>query len=112
MLPPPPTGTVRLQTVLPGAVALEKMLQIRGAQSEYDRLIVDRSTLQNLADETQGKLVPPEEIPTLDDLLPKTPEITILSGPPKPLWDRVWVVWAFVVALSLEWLLRKFRKLS
>jgi hypothetical protein len=71
--------------------------------------LLDRDTLDQIAKVTQGKVLSPEQF---HDIL-KDPDIpstsVVRDGEPirADLWDRGWVLWAFVALLAAEWILRR-----
>jgi hypothetical protein len=112
LLPTPPAGSVKLQLPLPGGVVLEETVSVTESRTELDDVRTRRDLLERLASASGGKVVRPESIQDLTSLLPRNTETTVLTSPPRPLWDRQWVVILLVGLLGAEWILRKLVRLA
>jgi hypothetical protein len=112
LLPNPPAGPVKLQLPLPGGGVLEESFTVRESRTETDDVRVRRDVLERLASASGGKVFDPSQIDQLTSLLPTDVESTVLTSPPRPLWDRPWVVLAFVGLLAAEWITRKWNRLA
>jgi hypothetical protein len=108
----PAPGAVRLQISLGGGVALEDQIVVRDSRLELDDLRLNRPLLERLASASGGRAFEWNRLHELNAALPRNPEVTVLSGTPRPLWDRAATIWAFVGFLGLEWLVRKIRRLA
>jgi hypothetical protein len=112
LLPTPPAGSVKLQLPLPAGVVLEETLAVRESRTELDDVRIRRDILERLAAASGGKVIRPEAIHELTALLPKEAETTVLTSPPRSLWDRQWVVLLLVGLLGTEWIVRKLNRLA
>jgi hypothetical protein len=86
---------------------------VDSSDPELDNPAADPSLLQELAQQTGGRVIPAEEFDEFLDQL-------ITAGPPNlsltqitrvTLWDNWWYLGAFVFAMTAEWFVRKRRGL-
>lgn len=86
---------------------------VDSSDPELDNPAADPSLLQELAQQTGGRVIPAEEFDEFLDQL-------ITAGPPNlsltqitrvTLWDNWWYLSAFVLAMTTEWFVRKRRGL-
>ena len=112
-LPARQPGETTLQ-LLPGpdAEPVTRRLRVRVPALEFDDPRLNVPLLTTLAERTGGRLLAPDDLATLPDLLEDRTETTYQTGTPRPLWDRGWLMLLFVGLLALEWLLRKLLTLA
>lgn len=80
-------------------------------QKERQDTRMDQEAAENLAAETGGRFYPLSDVTRLpDDVVPVTQQLSVTSSR-EPLWSTGWVIAAVVALASLEWLLRKLRRL-
>lgn len=111
-----------LETQLPGEYTVRAAAQHDGAELgtaaarflvfeqdlELDNPAADRSTLESLAAMTRGRLLAPEELPSLlEELRAQSQELEVESETKSTLWDRWPTLLLLVGLLTGEWYLRK-----
>jgi hypothetical protein len=74
---------------------------------ELERIQMDAAALKQAADETRGRFYRVAEVDRLPRELPPGQQVPIESLPPKPLWNQWWLLPAFLVLVTSEWILRK-----
>ncbi len=74
---------------------------------EQANLRADWNALQSLAEQTHGKFFTAREANKLIMELPKGNPVRRGALPPLPLWNSHWIALAFVLILSLEWIVRR-----
>jgi hypothetical protein len=94
------------------ADVIERRLQVQVPQREFEQATRNSAGLRQLATESSGKEILPEQLATLVDLIEDRTETTILTSPPMPLWDNGWTLGFAVLLAGAEWLLRKFNQLA
>ena len=111
-----PAGEYILRLVTPGVKLgngepLEAELIVRNRLSrELQDLSSNRALLSMIAEKSEGKLILPDEVSTIPDLL-RNPLDNKSSGEEFSLWDH-WVLMAvFFVLLTAEWVMRKLNGL-
>ncbi|MFO1020542.1 MAG: vWA domain-containing protein [Planctomycetales bacterium] len=108
-------GRYRLKMAVPQAVEeVMGYLQVQLPDFEYLHPEQDERGLKQLATAENGGLYLPikEAAAKLPGLLPDRSQTKTQFDIPRPLWDRMWVMYLLVGLLSLEWLSRKLLKLS
>ncbi len=68
---------------------------------------MDATELKLAAEETRGRFYRIQEVDRLPGDLPPGHQVPIESLPPKPLWNRWWLLATFVGLIASEWILRK-----
>ena len=74
---------------------------------ELERVQVDAEELKRAADETRGRFYRLGQADRLLDDLPPGHQVPIESLPPQVLWNRWWLLLAFLGLIVSEWILRK-----
>jgi hypothetical protein len=74
---------------------------------EMTRLAMDRAALAAAAEITRGKFYTLGEADRLVDELPRGRRVPIESLTPYEIWNRWWVLGAFLLLVICEWILRK-----
>lgn len=72
----------------------------------------DFGALRRLAGSTGGRVLEPEDLQRLPDLIPNRTRVTALEPRTTPLWDAPIVLIALIVLLSLEWIGRRALRLA
>ncbi|QDU63206.1 hypothetical protein Pan216_40840 [Planctomycetes bacterium Pan216] len=105
---PQGVGEHRLEILVPGSdEAASQRIEVVLPEREFADLRADRTLMASLASETGGRLYELQQLGAIPELFEDRTETVISTSPPRPLWDRVWVMLALALTLSLEWLLRK-----
>jgi hypothetical protein len=76
---------------------------------ELARLEMDAATLAAAAEATGGKFYTIENADQLPADLPAGRRVPLDNLPPAPLWNRWWLLAAFVACITSEWILRRRR---
>lgn len=108
-------GRYRLKMAVPQAVEeVIGYLQVQLPDFEYLHPEQDVAALKQLATTENGGqyLTIKEAVAKLPSLLPDRSQTKTQFDIPRPLWDRMWVMFLLVGLLSVEWLSRKLLKLS
>jgi hypothetical protein len=74
---------------------------------ELARLEMDAAALSYAAEISRGKFYTIAEADRLLDELPAGRRVPLASLPPIPLWNRWWLLAAFLACITSEWILRK-----
>jgi hypothetical protein len=74
---------------------------------ELERVQMDAAELKRAADETRGRFYRVQEVERLLDDLPPGRQVPIETLPPEPLWNKWWLLAAFLGLIVSEWILRK-----
>ncbi len=74
---------------------------------ELEHIQMDAAELKLAADETRGRFYRIQEVDRLPGEFPPGHQVPIESLPPKPLWNRWWLLAAFLGLITSEWILRK-----
>jgi hypothetical protein len=74
---------------------------------EFARPEMDEAALKLVADTTHGEFYTIADADRLSADLPIGRRVPVENLPPIPLWNRWWLLTAFLVCLSAEWVLRK-----
>ena len=74
---------------------------------EFERIQMDKVTLEKAAEQTDGRFYTFETARGLLRNLPPGRQVPIETLPPKPLWNRWPVLLLFLVLVTAEWILRK-----
>jgi hypothetical protein len=74
---------------------------------ELERVQMDAEELKLAADETRGRFYRIGEVDGLLDDLPPGRQVPIETLPPEVLWNRWWLLLAFLGLIVTEWILRK-----
>jgi uncharacterized membrane protein len=94
----PPMGGQEQELTAPVTVQVPQM--------ELDRPVVDRASLQRLAEDTGGQLVPLSDARRLPELIPSVEKrIPIISD--QALWDAPLALALFALLITMEWIGRK-----
>jgi hypothetical protein len=111
-----PPGQYRLRLVTPGlklgnGEPLEADLVVRDRLSrELQDLSSNRSLLSMIAEKSDGKLLLPDEVSQIPDLL-RDPKSRKSAGNEFTLWDHWFLMAVFFVLLTGEWVVRKLNGL-
>lgn len=101
-------GEYRIELTIPGSgESLVRRFRVRTAEREFEDPRLDRSTLEQLARETGGRVWSLSEASEIPAAIEDRTESEVLSSPPTPLWDRAWVAILVACTLSAEWWIRK-----
>ncbi len=74
---------------------------------EMERVQMDSAELKRAAEETRGRFYRVGEVDRLLDDLPPGHQVPIETLPPEVLWNRWWLLLAFLGLITSEWILRK-----
>ena len=74
---------------------------------ELERVQMDAAELKQAADETRGRFYRINEVERLLDDLPPGQQVPIETLPPEFLWNKWWLLAAFLGLIVSEWILRK-----
>ncbi len=74
---------------------------------EFARPEMDSAALSAAAETTRGKFFSIADADRLLAELPAGRRVPIENLPPIPIWNRWWLLTAFLSCLTLEWILRK-----
>jgi hypothetical protein len=74
---------------------------------EFARTEMDEAALAAAAETTRGKFYTPADADQLLSDLPAGRRIPIQNLPPIPIWNRWWLLSAFLSCITAEWILRK-----
>ncbi len=74
---------------------------------ELERIQMDAGTLKLVADETRGRFYRIRDVDRLPGDLPPGNQVPIETLPPEVLWNRWWLLAAFLGLITSEWILRK-----
>jgi hypothetical protein len=74
---------------------------------EFARTAMDAEALAAAADVTRGKFFTIADADQLLNSLPRGRRVPIHNLPPIPIWNRWWLLAAFLSCISAEWILRK-----
>ena len=102
-------GRYHVRLVAPAATGKPPSADFRVVASpgESQRTTVDAKELRAAAKISGGKFYRSPDAASLLDDLPAGRQVPIEPLPPIRLWNRWWMMTALVVALSMEWILRK-----
>jgi uncharacterized membrane protein len=74
---------------------------------ELERVQMDAAELKRAADETRGRFYRIGDVDRLLDDLPPGRQVPIETLPPEVLWNKWWLLLAFLGLIVSEWILRK-----
>ena len=74
---------------------------------ELERVQMDAGELKRAAEETRGRFYRIAEVDRILDDLPLGHQVPIETLPPEVLWNRWWLLLAFLALAVSEWMLRK-----
>jgi hypothetical protein len=74
---------------------------------ELERIQMDADTLKLVAEETRGRFYRIRDVDRLPGQLPPGHQVPIEALPPEVLWNRWWLLAAFLGLITSEWILRK-----
>ncbi|MEX2112711.1 MAG: VWA domain-containing protein [Pirellulales bacterium] len=74
---------------------------------ELERVQMDVAELKRAADETRGRFFSINQVERLLDELPPGRQVPIETLPPEILWNKWWLLSAFLGLIVTEWILRK-----
>ncbi len=74
---------------------------------ELERVQMDVGELKRAADETRGRFFYINQVERLLDELPSGRQVPIETLPPESLWNKWWLLTAFLGLIVTEWILRK-----
>jgi len=75
---------------------------------ELENAVADPALMDDIATTTGGRLLAPEELPSLlEQLAESVGDLEERTETKLSLWDRWWVLLLFVALLGVEWYLRK-----
>jgi hypothetical protein len=74
---------------------------------ELERIQMDAGALKLAADETRGRFYRLSDVDRLPGDLPPGNQVPIEALPPVVLWNRWWLLAAFLALIVTEWILRK-----
>jgi len=94
------------ETQIPGTVP-ELRLKVVNPPGELARPIMDAAALTAAAQTTRGKFYTIAAADQLIGDLPTGRRVPLENLPPFPIWNRWWLLAAFLICLSTEWFLRK-----
>ncbi len=74
---------------------------------ELERIQMDADTLKLVAEETRGRFYRIRDVDRLPGQLPPGHQVPIEALPPEVMWNRWWLLAAFLALITSEWILRK-----
>ena len=103
---------VRSGTPLLAGIGLDQSVTARVVDDERRDPRPDHALLASLAERTGGRVVPPDELSTLPELIPN--RAVVLDSPPtiEILWDKPLVLILLITLLTAEWLGRRLLRLA
>jgi hypothetical protein len=108
-----PDGQYRVWLATAGDQATPRYFTIAAPPGEQARIVMDSTDLRRAAKTSQGKFYtlrgssvshPAHRLPAD---LPRGRRVTIESLPPTPIWNSPLIAGAFVLLITVEWLMRK-----
>jgi hypothetical protein len=99
---------VLVEPPLPGASPTARF-SIAAPPSELARLEMDAAALRAAADTSRGKFYTVADADQLVADLPPGRRVPLENMPSVPLWNRWWLLAAFLACITTEWVLRKRR---
>jgi hypothetical protein len=105
-LPPGQYDVALAEPAIPGGSASVRFT-VTIPPGEFANPIMDAAALTAAATTTRGKFYTIANTDSLLADLPKGRRVPIENLPPIPLWNRWWLLAAFVAFLTAEWVLRK-----
>ena len=91
---------------LPGSPPATRF-SVTAPPGELARLEMDAAALSAAAETTRGKFYTISNADRLVDELPAGRRVPVENLPPFNIWNRWWMLAAFLVAITAEWILRK-----
>jgi hypothetical protein len=91
---------------LPGS-APATQFSVVAPPGELARLEMDADSLASAAETTRGKFYTIADADRLLAELPVGRRVPLENLPPIPLWNRWWLLAAFLICITCEWILRK-----
>jgi hypothetical protein len=106
-------GRLQLRVVEPALVdlALSQAVEVIRADDEMRHPAPDHARLAQLAQQTGGRVVAPDELDQLPSLLPNRAQRTA-DDLREPLWDSYLALIVVVLLLTVEWIGRKIIRLA
>lgn len=99
-----------------GTVLPEESLpfQVLRPDLERDSTVANRALLERVATVSGGRLIRENELgPILTELLSHDRNTVLTKKhPPRPLWSTPWWLLTFCLLLTLEWLIRRYKRLA
>ena len=74
---------------------------------ELEQVQMDGAELKRAADDTRGRFYRMNQVERLLDDLPPGRQVPIETLPPETLWNKWWLLTAFLGLIVTEWILRK-----
>ena len=108
----PGTYTIRVSDPSLASLGLEATLEVRAPGDELASPETDHAMLASLTEVTAGRVVPPDRIGELGDLLPNRSRVIPAAPDIETLWDRPIVLATLLVLLAVEWVGRRLVRLS
>jgi hypothetical protein len=90
-----------------GPPVLQKFFRVTRTDTEMQRLALDRSLLQTVANATSGRYFPLSDARQVPEYIESAAEIRVDRGPQEELWDEWWVLTALALLVTIEWTLRR-----
>lgn len=101
-------GSYRAKLLEPSeSEATQVTFSVVAPPGEQANLRADWTAMEQLAQQTHGKFFTAADAVGLSPSLPLGNTVRRGSLPPLPLWNSPWVAAAFVMLLTLEWILRR-----
>ncbi len=109
-LPQPAVGDYHAWLAVPTleGVAPSADFRVVAPPGEFERIEMDAVALRRAAERTGGQFYTLDTAGRLLRDLPRGHQVPVESLPPTPLWNRWFVLLAFLVLLVTEWILRKW----
>jgi hypothetical protein len=106
-------GRLRLRVVEPALVdlGLSQVVEVIRPDDEMRHPAPDHARLAQLAEQTGGRMVAPDELDQLPSLLPNRAQRTA-DDLREPLWDSYLALMVVVLLLTIEWVGRKVIRLA
>ena len=100
-------GQYRIWLAASSKQATPRYFTIAAPLGERARIAMDSTDLREAAKTSQGRFYTLRDADRLPQELPRGRRVTIDSLPPRPIWNSPLVAGAFVLLITVEWLMRK-----
>jgi len=110
-------GTPGLFAITPtepilSGLGLSARVLAQAPEDEMRRPQTDHNALEQLASATGGRMLKPEELASIGQLLPNREVRTLGTPQVETIWDKPWALISLLVLVGLEWIGRRMIKLS
>jgi hypothetical protein len=100
-------GQIRIPLPSSSDEFLVQRFRATSPDQEWERLALDRTSLNALAQASGGRLLSLAEARAVPELIPSKLRTRVQRGDERPIWDRAWVLWVLAGLLATEWAVRR-----